>query len=107
MKPMGGCRLLHFLKSKNGCLSVFLCQYIHSFVFPKMARRGEATALLATPLNPPLFFHLNLHVCRLKILVLGQSILQHFIKSFYKLFFNRRGLSPQVPLKTAYVYMYE
>ena len=35
------------------CFIVFLCQYIHSFVFPEMALRG-AIAPLATPLNPPL-----------------------------------------------------
>ena len=55
---MGGCRLLYFAKSKNGtkcnCFNVFLCQYIHSFIFPEMAERGGATAPLATPLNPPL-----------------------------------------------------
>ena len=48
---MGGCRLVYFAKSKNGTKYklVFLCQYIHYFVFPEMAGRG-ATA----PLNPPL-----------------------------------------------------
>ena len=53
---MGGCRLLYFVKSKNGTkYIVFLNQYIHSFIFPEMAGRGGgATAPLATPLNPPL-----------------------------------------------------
>ena len=44
---MGGCRLLYFVKSKNGtinaefcCFIVFLCQYIHSFIFPDMAGGG-------------------------------------------------------------------
>ena len=41
---MGGCRLLYFVKSKNGtkCNSfiVFLCQCIHSFIFLEMAGRG-------------------------------------------------------------------
>ena len=36
------------------CFIVFLCQYIHSFIFPEMAGGGGATAPLATPLNPPL-----------------------------------------------------
>ena len=62
---MRGCRLLYFVKSKNGTkcknfavlLPVFLCQYIHSFILPEMAgREGGATAPLATPLNPPLSF---------------------------------------------------
>ena len=46
---MGGCRLLYFLKSKKWhyvnariiLFYVFLCQYIHSFVFLEMAERGE------------------------------------------------------------------
>ena len=42
----------YITKCKN--FAVFLCQYIHSFVFPEMAGRGGATALLATPLNLPL-----------------------------------------------------
>ena len=45
---MGRCRLLYLVKSKNGtkCKKfavlaiVFLCQYIHSFIFPEMAVRG-------------------------------------------------------------------
>ena len=61
---MGGCRLLYFVKSKNGTkcvvlLCFYICQYIHSFVFPEMAGRGGATAPLATPLNPPLPQPLN------------------------------------------------
>ena len=40
-----------------GCFIVFLCQYIHSFIFPEMAGVGGATAPLATPLNPPLITH--------------------------------------------------
>ena len=44
---MGGYRLLYVAKSKNG-KNVFLCQYIHSFVFPEMAG--------STPINPPLTF---------------------------------------------------
>ena len=44
---MGGYRLLYVVKSKNG-KNVFLCQYIHSFVFPEMAG--------STPINPPLTF---------------------------------------------------
>ena len=52
---MGGCRLLYLVKSKNGkkfavLAIVFLCQYVHSFIFPDMAVRGAT----ATPLNLPL-----------------------------------------------------
>ena len=39
------------------CFIVFLCQYIHSFIFPEMAGEGGATAPLATPLNPPLIMN--------------------------------------------------
>ena len=35
------------------CFIVFLGQYIHSFVLPKISG-GGATAPLATPINPPL-----------------------------------------------------
>ena len=54
---MGGCRLLYFVQSKmvlNAIILlfyVFLCQYVHFFVYPEMARRGKAP--LVTPLNPP------------------------------------------------------
>ena len=41
---MRGCRLLYFVKSENGTkcknFAVFLCQYIHSFIFIEMAERG-------------------------------------------------------------------
>ena len=50
---MGGCRLLYFAKSTKfkNFAAVFLCQYIHSFIFPEMAERGGgATAPLNTPL---------------------------------------------------------
>ena len=46
---MGGCKLLYFVKSKNGRILLFYGQYIHSFVIHKISRRG-ATA----PLHPPL-----------------------------------------------------
>ena len=39
---MGGCRLLYFVKSKNGknfAVLLFLCQYIHSFIFSEMPGR--------------------------------------------------------------------
>ena len=50
---MGGCRLLYFLKLQEFCcFIVFLCQCIHSFIFPEMV--GGGTAPLATPLNLPL-----------------------------------------------------
>ena len=67
---MGGCRLLYFVKSKNGTICknfailscVFLCQYIHSFIFLEMAGRG-ATA----PLNPPLLRIQQTSCCPAKI----------------------------------------
>ena len=39
--------VLYFVKSKNGtkcknfAVLLFLCQYIHSFIFPDMAGRGR------------------------------------------------------------------
>ena len=51
---MGGCRLLYFVKSKTGSKSknvavlLFLCQYIHSFIFLEMVGRGGYSPL-ATP----------------------------------------------------------
>ena len=40
MQPIGRCRLLYFVKSENGKnFAVFLCQYIHSFIFLEMAGR--------------------------------------------------------------------
>ena len=67
MPPKGACRLLYFVKSKNGtkCKNfagssfiAFLCQYIHSYIFPEMAE-GGAVAPLATPLNLPLIILLE------------------------------------------------
>ena len=50
------------------CFIVFLCQYIHSFIFPEMAGGGGATAPLATPLNPPLDTSLKIpHSCMVLI----------------------------------------
>ena len=55
---MGGCRLLYSVKSKNGtkcknfAVLLFLCQHIHSFVFPEMAgREGGGHSPLATDLG--------------------------------------------------------
>ena len=49
MQPMGGSRLLYFVKSKKGTkcknFAEFLCQYIHSFVFPKMVGRKGGLAV--------------------------------------------------------------
>ena len=43
MRPMVGCMLLYFVKSKNGTkcknFAVLLC-YIHSFVLPKISGGG-------------------------------------------------------------------
>ena len=52
---MGGYRLLCFVKGKMAkfwCFIMFICLYIHSFVFREMVGRG-ATASVA-PLNLPL-----------------------------------------------------
>ena len=46
---MGGCRLLYFVKSKNGVVLLFLCKYIHSFIFPEMVGRGGCSP----PSQPP------------------------------------------------------
>ena len=56
------------------CFIVFLCQYIHSFIFPEMAGRG-GTAPLATPLNPPL------HVAKLSMCAVNNksSIVKTFV----------------------------
>ena len=48
---MGGCRLSYSVKSKNGtkCKNfavLFICQFIHSFVFPEMAGGGPQPPLL-------------------------------------------------------------
>ena len=43
---MGECRLLYFVKNKNGtkcknfCVLLFLSQYIYSFALPKISGRG-------------------------------------------------------------------
>ena len=42
--------------------SVFLCQYIHSFIFPEVARRGGYSPS-NHPLNPPLIrVHLECYI---------------------------------------------
>ena len=57
---MEGCRLLYFVKSKNGTkcknFAVLLCFYVNTFILLYFLRwqKGGATAPLATPLNPPL-----------------------------------------------------
>ena len=59
---MGGCRLLYFVKSKNGTkwknFAVLLCFYVNTFILLYFLRwqEGGATAPLATPLNPPLLW---------------------------------------------------
>ena len=59
MQPMGGCRLLHFAKSKNGTkcknFAVLLCFYVNTFILLYFLRGQEEgpIAPLATPLNPP------------------------------------------------------
>ena len=53
VQPMGGCRMLYFVKSKNGTkcknfavlLCMFLCQHIHSFIFPEKGGYSPATAV--------------------------------------------------------------
>ena len=60
MQPMGGCRFLYFVKSKNGTkyknFAVLLCFYVNTFILLYFLRwqEGGVTAPLATPLNPPL-----------------------------------------------------
>ena len=57
VQPMGGCRLLYFVKSKNGKnFAVLLCYSVNTFILLYFLRwqKGGATAPLATPLNPPL-----------------------------------------------------
>ena len=66
---MGGCRLLYFVKSKNGTkcknFAVLLCFYVNTFILLYFLRwqKGGATAPLATPLNPPLVSVFNVCVC--------------------------------------------
>ena len=48
------------------CFIVFLYQYIHSFIYSKVAGRGGATAPLATPLNPPLIQYIKGNVWKAK-----------------------------------------
>ena len=52
MQPMGGCRLLYFVKSKNGKnFAVLLCFYVNTFIPLCFLRWLEGGA---TPLNPSL-----------------------------------------------------
>ena len=67
---MGGCRLLYFVKSKNGNnFVVFLCQYIRSFIFPEVAGRSPPSH----PLNPPLWVVMTL------VIVASVPLLKHLV----------------------------